>query len=495
MKIPVRNINIPHPSRKALSLICLLALVLSLVPLLYMGRYTHPTGDDIYYGVDAHLIWEETGSLTRTIGSALRGVAHDYRTWQGTYAAMFLMRLQPTVFSENLYFLTPFLVIGLLLGGYWYLLCQIRNYIIPFEKYELIGIWSVLMVLSLQWVVSPGEAFYWYNGSVYYSGFYGITMFLFGMLCKYIFTHKKTTLAAILCLVFLVGGSNYLTLLWSMLVLVLTALWGLLKKHPKRLSLICIALFQIACFAVSASAPGNEVRQALSAKLPAGKAILFSLLQGTAYLSAWLNGWWVLGAIILMPFMVPAFGKLKYRFSHPFIVTAFMYGMFCALSCPTFYAQSSTGPGRVLNVVYYGFVITSYISLFYLAGWVYNNCGELQDKLHVLFPLFCKLLVPITVLQICIGLNDDTVMLSASVQAVRDIVRQTGSAYDREYKARIRHLQELPPSDIVLMPYQNRPLTVYVGDYGPAADQGSNRALARWYGHNSIIVDYSSQEN
>ena len=77
MKIPVRNINIPHPSRKALSIICLLALVLSLVPLLYMGRYTHPTGDDIYYGVDAHLIWEETGSLTQTIGSALRGVTHD----------------------------------------------------------------------------------------------------------------------------------------------------------------------------------------------------------------------------------------------------------------------------------------------------------------------------------------------------------------------------------------------------------------------------------
>lgn len=491
MKVPFKDIRTLPPG-KILASLCLIVLILSLLPLLYVSRYNHPTGDDIFYGIDAHLVWEDTHSIPRTIGNALQGVAHDYQTWQGTYVAMLFMRLQPTVFSEKLYFVTPFLIIGLLLGGYWYLLCQLRRYVLPLERYEQVGIWAVLTFLSLQWVVSPGEAFYWYNGGLYYSGFYGITMLLFGLLCKYIFTRRKTTLAGIFLLAFLIGGSNYLTLLWSMLVLLLTAAWCWLKKRPGRLALTCATLFQLGCFAFSATAPGNAVRQAYSAQLPAVKAIIFSLGQGTAYLSAWLNGWWILGAMLLLVFVIPAIQKIDFHFPHPFLVTVFLYGMFCTLSCPTFYAQSSTGPGRAVNIIYYGFILTSYISLFYLAGWVYNRYRDSGDRSHVLYPVYFRLLALVVVLQVCIGLHDNTIKLSASVQALRDIVHGTAAAYDREYNERIELLQNSNVSDLVLMPYQNQPLTVYVGDYGPSADQGSNQALARWYGHDTIVIDYSS---
>ena len=491
MKVPFKDIRTLPPG-KILASLCLIVLILSLLPLLYISRYNHPTGDDIFYGIDAHLVWEDTHSIPRTIGNALQGVAHDYQTWQGTYVAMFLMRLQPTVFSEKLYFITPFLIIGLLLGGYWHLLCQLRRYVIPLERHEQVGIWAVLTFLSLQWVVSLGEAFYWYNGGLYYSGFYGITILLFGLLCKYIFTRKKTTLAGIFLLAFLVGGSNYLTLLWSMLVLFLTAAWCWVKKRPGRLALTCAALFQLGCFAVSAIAPGNAVRQAYSAQLSAVKTIIFSLWQGTAYLGVWMNGWWILGAMLLLVFVIPAIQKMDFHFPHPFLVTAFLYGMFCTLSCPTFYAQSSTGPGRALNIIYYGFIFTSYISLFYLAGWVYNRYRDSGDRLHVLHPVYFRLLALVVVLQVCIGLNDNTIKLSASVQALQDIIRGTAAAYDREYNERIELLQNSNVSDLVLMPYQNQPLTVYVGDYGPNADQGSNQALARWYGHDTIVIDYSS---
>lgn len=490
MKKPFKSIC--APSRKSLSALCLVVLVFSLLPLLYVSQYNHPTGDDILYGIDAHLVWQDTHSLPRVIGSALQGVAHDYRTWQGTYAALFLMRLQPTVFSEKLYFLTPFLVIGLLLGGYWYLLCQIRRYILPLERYEQLGLWSVLMILSLQWVVSPKEAFYWYNGSIYYSGFYGITMLLFGLLCKYVFTRRKTVLAGIFFLEFLIGGSNYLTLLWTMLVLLMLTAWCWLRKRPERLALSCAALFQIACFAVSAVAPGNAVRQATTSGLPAIKTILFSLGQGTAYLSAWLNGWWILGAMLLLLFVMPAIRKINFRFPHPFLVTAFLYGMFCTLSCPTFYAQSNTGPARVLNVIYYGFILTSYISLLYLAGWVYNKHRNLWEQLPILYPVYCQLLIMGIILQVCIGLNDDTIRFSSSIQAMQDIVSGTAAAYDQEYHNRLQLLEGSEASDIVLRPYQNQPLTVYVGDYGAYTDQDSNQALARWYRHNSVVVDYNA---
>ena len=38
--------------------IFLAVLLASLVPLVWLGRYNYPTGDDYYYGTEAHLVWQ-----------------------------------------------------------------------------------------------------------------------------------------------------------------------------------------------------------------------------------------------------------------------------------------------------------------------------------------------------------------------------------------------------------------------------------------------------
>ncbi|MDE5892170.1 MAG: hypothetical protein K2H45_04505 [Acetatifactor sp.] len=487
-------------TKKNLALLCLMVLLLSLIPLLYVGRYDHPTGDDIYYGLDAHMVWETTHSLPQTIISACRGVAREYHTWQGTYSAMLLMHLQPTVFSERFYFLTPFLIVGFMLWGSWYLLRQVSRYMIPFDSYDQLGIWSVLMFLSLQWVFSPGEAFYWYNGGMYYTGFYGLTLLMFGLLCKYANMGKKGTLILLLFMELLIGGSNYLTLLWSMLVLVLAAALQWLRRRPGRIGLTCAALFQIVCFVVSATAPGNALREATATQSSAFEAIRLSLRQGIVYLSIWLNGWWVLGAMVLLLFMLPAIRKMSFSFPCPFLAVIFLYGMFCTLSCPTFYAQSNAGPARAVNVCYYGFILTSYMALFYVTGWGYHKCKKLLNACEdvsgtgILQSVYYSLLFFVLIMQLCIGMVDNSLRQATSVRALRDIVSGTAAAYDQEYHERIRLLETSDEPDIVLMPYQHQPQTVYVGDYGPDTSQVSNQALAAWYGHRSVIIDYGSLE-
>ncbi|MCM1058264.1 MAG: hypothetical protein NC517_11750 [Firmicutes bacterium] len=484
-------------TKKNLALLCLTILLLSLIPLLYVGRYDHPTGDDIYYGVDAHLAWESTHSLPRTIASAWQGTVQNYYTWQGTYSAMLLMHLQPTVFSENCYFLTPFLIVGLMLWGGWYLLRQISRYVIPLDRYGRIGIWSVLMLFILQGAFSPGEAFYWYNGGMYYTGFFGLTLLMFGLLCKYAATAKKRTLILMLFMELLIGGGNYLTLLWAMIVLVLTAALQWLRKCPDwggRIGLTCAALFQIACFVVNAVAPGNAMRAATTVQTPAFKAILLSLRQGIAYFSIWLNGWWILGAMVLLCFILPVIRKMSFSFSYPLPVLAFLYGMFCALSCPTFYAQSNTGPARAVNVCYYGFILTSYVALFYLTGWIYKKWNCPEEYTAALRPIYCRLLLFALALQLAVGLVDNTFLQTTGMQALQDIISGTAAAYDQEYRERIRLLETSAEPDIVFMPYQHRPHTVYVGDYGGDGSFGTNLALAAWYGHRSVIVDYSASE-
>lgn len=102
--------------------IFLAVLLASLVPMVWLGRYNYPTGDDYYYGTEAHLVWQQTGSIPQAISAACAGVAKSYQIWQGTYSALFLMYLAPNAFSNTAYHLVTFVILLLLCGGIFYLL-------------------------------------------------------------------------------------------------------------------------------------------------------------------------------------------------------------------------------------------------------------------------------------------------------------------------------------------------------------------------------------
>lgn len=483
---------------KAIGIISLVIFLVSLIPILYVSKYNHPTGDDILYGLDAHRAWEETGSVGAAVAAASEGVIFNYHTWQGTFSAIFFMYLQPTVFSENAYFLTPFIVIGLLLYGSYYLLKQVGTYIAPMERAERLTIWSVVMFLSIQWVVAIGEAFYWYNGAVYYSGFYGIMMLILGMVCKYYHEGGKLRLVILSLLTVLLGGSNYITLLVTMILMMLIVDYGMWKKNSHKWGLLWIFLLLLVSFAISALAPGNAVRQATSASLPAYKAILLSLWQGFGYLSAWLNEWWVIGLVVLMPAFGRIYGRMKYKFSYPLLVVGFLYGLFCAMQCPTYFSMASTGPGRVLNLIHYGFVMCSYLAVFYVGGWCYRKLTTVfanveMDTLAIVETLksIWVFVFVVTIGFGCMmGLKDSTIKESSTMKAISDIVSGCGDAYNLEYENRLEILRQSQDEDIVFQPFANQPKTVYVGDLGQDAEFDANRAMAQWYHQKSIIVNW-----
>ena len=57
--------------------IFLAILLLSLIPLIWLGRYNYPTGDDYYYGAETHLVWQQTGSITQTLAAACAAEYED----------------------------------------------------------------------------------------------------------------------------------------------------------------------------------------------------------------------------------------------------------------------------------------------------------------------------------------------------------------------------------------------------------------------------------
>ena len=97
--------------------VLLAVLVLAVLPLLCAARFDVPCADDLSFGGRAHLAYVRTGSAAAAVAAAAEEARIAYTTWQGTFSAIFLMGLQPAVFGEAAYAVTPFIMLLALIGG------------------------------------------------------------------------------------------------------------------------------------------------------------------------------------------------------------------------------------------------------------------------------------------------------------------------------------------------------------------------------------------
>ena len=63
--------------------------VLTVIPLLKLGIYDHPSADDFNYSIQTYRVWQETHSLGKVIGAAWSTSIRFWHTWQGLYAVSY----------------------------------------------------------------------------------------------------------------------------------------------------------------------------------------------------------------------------------------------------------------------------------------------------------------------------------------------------------------------------------------------------------------------
>lgn len=500
--------------------VMLLLLVVALLPVMVLGRFNHPTGDDYYYGATTHLIWEETGNLFAVIVAAAKGVALEYGRWQGTYAALFLMYLPPNVFGILPYRFVTAGILLLLCGGIFYLGNVILKQTLGMSKCGVTICCSAVSLLCFETVQGPGESFFWYNGSMYYTGFFAITLFFLGLAIR---SMEKPTIprSILLCLLAaILGGGNYVTLLPCMILTIGLCAWSFWKRKTGRKAVSMGSLVILLGFAVSALAPGNQVRQDGMWKIPAWKAVAKSLLQGILYLQAWIGIWWILAALLITPVLLAAMKKSRFRFESPVCVIGILYGIFCSMSCPTFYTMNSTGPARAVAAVYYGFVLFSFAAYGYLLGFLQRVVRERWEKderpetmasvknagttataeskettrrvgtagqKRMVFEWLYVVVVLALVVGACVtGAASET----TTAKSFRLLASGEAAAYEKEFQERLGLLQDDSLTELVLSPYEHQPEMLYVGDFSGEVDEPTNKKLAEFYGKESVRVEY-----
>ena len=387
------------------------------------------------------------------------------------------------------------MILLLLCGGIFYLLCPLFRRFLPGTCGEWITVSSILSFLCIQTVEFQSDSFYWYNGSMYYTGFFAVTLFFLGTLFRYLDNGKRILLLPLLLFAVFLGGGNYVSLLPCMLLSVTITLLLLLQKNKKAYICGITSVVLLLSFAVSAMAPGNHVRQSGMWKIPAWKAIAKCLLQGIRYTFAWTGLWWVLAALLLLPVFLRILQKKNGAFfSHPILFTGYAYGLFCSMSCPLFYTMNSTGPGRAVAIVYYMFLLISFTVFFYWIGFVVLKMQarpnpperiEVSGKLNTARYLAMAVLL-FSIL--CTGLWQET----SAMKAIRVLTDGEAAAYAAEYEDRLLLLNDPEVTDVILTPFTHQPALIYTGDLPGDPEDPTSRKVAQYFQKTSLYVNYGN---
>lgn len=487
----VAKLQLPE---KAVALLVAAAVVLMLVPMLVVARYNVPCADDYHFGAPTYHAWQATHSLAAVLQAAGEKVAERYMNWQGTYSAMFLMALQPAVFGDAFYALVPFVTLGALAAGTCFFCLCVFAKLLGTGRARALVLALVWLGIDTQLLPSAVQGFYWYNGAVFYTFFFGVQLFFFGLVARCLAAQhaprRGAACVAGLCVLGLfLGGGNLVTAFGTLLILAcVLCLLALCKTGRWRvlvLPLLCLA----AGFAVNVCAPGNRVRQQseggqpLPAPLAVWRAIQEAVLQFDKNLTLPI----LLALVFLAPVLWNAAAAAHIRFRWPLLFFVLTFGLYAAQFCPTWYALKQAGPDRLLDIIFYSSFLLMAANVFYLFGWVQRRLREKGGAVpQARYLLGFVAAVAAALALSCFALRD--ALNFTSIQALNAVRTGQAQVYHSEFCARVEVLEDAAVADAVLQPYSVRPRVLYFDDATPYADNWRNEAMADYYGKHSVIV-------
>ncbi len=479
-------------------------MLLCLIPMAVLGFYNHPVGDDYHYGYEAIRAWRENGSLIAVLKAAATGTAEQFHIWQGTYSAMFFMHIPPQVFGDFFYKLYPTVLLVCFTGGFFYLTHALLCTWYKANRNAWILISSLLVLLFTQQVPLTGETFYWYNGSMYYTGFLACTFVFWGGMIKSLCKPTATKAVVLSLLALFIAGGNYTSLLPAMIILVLVLLcygyrFFVKKESVKKplILLVVVFLSMLVGFLISVLAPGNALRQATSWKISPVSAILKSIYHSARYCIYWNGVWSVLFVIFATPALFQVIAGCDRKFKYAPVVCGLIFGIYCSSSTPTFYAQNNGGAARVFCLVYYLMILALAMIYFYALGALYNflksskkeKLSQNPEKIcvYVTGAFFAVLVLGLT---ICRPWSEAYVKPHAFT-ATKALVSGDAAYYDNQYQERVAVLENASVSEVVFAPLdvpESLNYSLFLGDLSTDENMDVNQKVAQIYGKKSVRV-------
>jgi len=472
--------------------------IVSLIPLVYISRYSHPSADDFSNGNYTVHTWRETGSISHTLSAAVEGTRYIYDTWQGSFIAVFLMTLHPAVFNEDLYmFGIIAIILGFVAATMFFLKVVFMDYL-KMDKYSY-GIIGILFTfISVQFIFCPVEGFYWYNAAMYYTGFHSVSLVLFALTLRAI---KTTTISktkiiygiAVSLLASIVGGGNYVTALTSVIVMALLSAYCIFIKRSNRTIPILGTLSICAVLIIAIIAPGNAVRQTYFQSMNPILAIFMSFEYAFLFVGIVIRTPVWLAFACIVPLIYKVTRDSDFSFPYPIVVTILMYGIYASTFTPNLYSWSSFGPARVVNINFFAFLFFVLFSAVYCTGSIAHYMKRKPYKtmnMHSLIehPIVTAVLVICFILG-CAHATFVHVDSMASISAARSLATGEAQAYHGEYLARLELLRDPEIRHVELPEFTVKPRVLFHAlDITTDPYIWPNTAVAQFHNKESVIL-------
>ena len=464
--------------------ILIVMFVISILPILIMAFYARPLWDDYSSLNVACVIEEQYGKEFVFLAPIIHSVA-SYVSWQGTYSAEFLFALQPGAWPIPVYWITTFIILGSIVFGY---IKFFRTVALKcFNTKAVYGTILALLLLLVQFQYVPHihQGFYWYNGAIYYSFYYGLLLIEMSVIINLIYaedvTKKQTRLICIFA--FFIAGGNYSTALVNCLLLILLSLYLYIQKHSSFRLVRKISIVATVGLIISIIAPGNQVRSALSTGMSPVMAIKQSIIFAVKSIIDWFGilQLGVLLCLIVLAYFIVRGSLAKFRF--PAIALIIMFGLFAAQIAPSYYGLSSPGAERQIDMYYYSFYLFMATATIYIVGWLN---GKFHGKTAVIGK-YSKVIVMVGIVIMALGVVTRGIDSINSYKITGDLVRGRASAYTKEYNNIIEQIKS--GDDVVYVPemtqFTNSFDRLYIEE---DPSYWVNNAMATYYGKKQIIL-------
>lgn len=480
-------------SEKTWALFWAFVYVCSLIPVFVLAGYNFPCADDYGYSIYTRLAWVDTHSFAQVIAAACRKVAEIWLTWQGTYSSVFLMALQPGIFGDSFYAVTPWVILVPYSLAALYLFRGIFEKLLGSERWLAVSAACIYLLIGVQTMVDKTQGIFWYNGSVHYMLPQAALLTLTGIVLRMAAEpecRRKWPLTAAILLIAYIGGGNLVTGLecgiW-IAVAVLLAILGKKKELAKKFAVLFGAW--VIAFGLNAAAPGNFVRQEDFSYRP---GVVRSVLQSFYYCLDFVFGewgdWTVLALIALAaPFVVKAVHSYKgsFRFPYPLLVLVLSFCILSSMFTPSIYASGGPGAGRIYNIIYLTFLLLVIVNMIYLYGWFVKKCevrkavGERDDgtyRVSVLIGIaFCAALFA--------AASPDQF---TSVSALKCIVSGEAKAWRQEEAERMEILLDDTVKDAEIKEFSVKPYLLFYEDIEPEPRNWKNLRMSSYFRKDSI---------
>lgn len=364
---------------KKVTIISIIIILVSILPMLYFFKFSILGGDDFLYGRETYHTLQDTGSYFNVMKIAWKNTAESYMHWQGSFFSLFLMYLQPGIISLNLYrvVLCLMFVMGIVSPCIMAFTLN-KHYLRAPKKY----IWLILCVYIFavtQYMPSIFQAYYWYNAAIYYQFTLNITFLFVAALASFHNAqknHPRTILFILIILMtIMIGGSNFPIGLVFAVALFLFTLIAVIKRYDNYKAYILIfAVFTI-IFLINVLAPGNGARQGIYSVKPNLFMVAFTSVRDMLMETPiWIKSTITLGVMCaLIPFSKKITANAKMSFIHPALAGLVIFLLLLAQYVPVEYGLGSKGPARVENLRF--MLLNIGLWLFFI-----NMAGYYRDK-------------------------------------------------------------------------------------------------------------------